>query len=231
MQDSTKTPARPRGRPRAYDPEHALKRARDAFWRTGYSGTSLDALSDATGMNRPSLYAAFGDKRALYLAAVDRYIETGRDLMLGALSPDVPLAEGLQQVYDGALALYLPVDGDARGCFLIGTSTVEAMTDPDVRARLGDALRAFDRAFEKRFRHAQTIGEIDAQADAALLAKLASAVLHSLALRSRAGDTRASLRATARAGVAMLCDSVRPPSETSADGEPKPARRQSKRPR
>ena len=49
-----------RGRPRGYDPERALTKARDAFWRTGYAGTSVDALSDATDMNKPSLYGAFG---------------------------------------------------------------------------------------------------------------------------------------------------------------------------
>src|SRR5262249_17102093 len=62
-----------RGRPRAYDPETALQTAIEAFWQAGYSGTSLDDLSAATGMNRPSLYGAFGDKRALYLKALDHY--------------------------------------------------------------------------------------------------------------------------------------------------------------
>jgi TetR/AcrR family transcriptional regulator, copper-responsive repressor len=54
-----------RGRPRAYDAEAALKRATDEFWQTGYSGTSLDSIAAATGMNPPSLYAAFGNKRAI----------------------------------------------------------------------------------------------------------------------------------------------------------------------
>src|SRR5690348_9419668 len=63
---------RGRGRPRAYDPQAALQRATDRFWRSGYSSTSLDEISAATGMNRPSLYAAFGDKHTLYLKALDR---------------------------------------------------------------------------------------------------------------------------------------------------------------
>ncbi len=69
MRDSTKSEKRACGRPRAYDADDALSNATDAFWLGGYSGTSLDTLSDATGMNRPSLYAAFGDKHALYLPA------------------------------------------------------------------------------------------------------------------------------------------------------------------
>src|SRR5262249_62055712 len=69
-----KEPERRLGRPRAYDPEVALQRAMDAFWDGGFSGTSLDDLSDRTGMNRPSLYAAFGDKQALYLKTLDGYL-------------------------------------------------------------------------------------------------------------------------------------------------------------
>src|SRR5690242_6750892 len=61
-----------RGRPRAFDPEVALKKASDAFKDGGYSSTSLDDIVRATGLNRPSLYAAFGDKKALYLAAIQR---------------------------------------------------------------------------------------------------------------------------------------------------------------
>ena len=61
------------GRPREYDPEVALQRATDAFWDAGFSGTSLDDLSARTGMNRPSLYAAFGDKQALYLKTLESY--------------------------------------------------------------------------------------------------------------------------------------------------------------
>src|ERR1044071_6181888 len=76
MAQNRSAPAkRPRGRPRAYEPDVALARALDAFWEGGYSGTSLDQLVEATGMNRPSLYAAFGDKQALYLKALRSYSE------------------------------------------------------------------------------------------------------------------------------------------------------------
>ncbi|MGH8080356.1 MAG: TetR/AcrR family transcriptional regulator, partial [Lysobacter sp.] len=67
--------SRPRGRPRAYEPEIALRQAADAFWKAGYAGTSLDDISAATGMNRPSLRAAFGDKRELYIKALNDYWE------------------------------------------------------------------------------------------------------------------------------------------------------------
>jgi AcrR family transcriptional regulator len=205
MQNSTKNESRPRGRPRAYDADQAMADATDAFWQAGYSGTSLDALGAAMGMNRPSLYGAFGDKHALYLSTLDRYIEAGLKTMEEALAGDFPLAKALQRVYDTALALYLPAGAEPRGCFLIGTATVEARADAQVRARLAEGLLAFDHAFERRLKRAQAEGELAARADPAALARVASAILHSLALRSRAGDAPASLRSIAAAGVALIC--------------------------
>ena len=198
------TPKR-RGRPRAYDPDTALTQAIEAFWRTGYSATSLDQLSEATGMNRPSLYGAFGDKRELYLAALDRYTELSNASIARALDYERPLAEALTRFYDSALRSYLHERGPARGCFLIGTALTESVEDPQIRARLREALRGFDRAVEARLRHAQVQGELDMAVDIPALASIASAVLHSLAVRARAGDTRAALEATAAAGVRLIC--------------------------
>jgi len=196
---------RPRGRPRAYDPDRAMDRATATFWRAGYSATSLDDLTAATGMNKPSLYGAFGDKHALYLATLERYTEAGRVAMVEALKPDLSLREGLQRVYDTALQFYLPVDQTARGCFLIGTAATESVEDPEVRKRLREGLRLYDSLFEARFEQARNEGEIAADADPAALASVASAVMHTLALRSRAGDPEKMLRAIAGAGIDLIC--------------------------
>ncbi|MBV8260635.1 MAG: TetR/AcrR family transcriptional regulator [Paraburkholderia sp.] len=216
MQSSTKKDSRPRGRPRAYDPEAALARARDTFWRNGYTGTSLDDLSAATGMNRPSLYGAFGDKHALYLEIIDRYVDAGRSAMDHALQGELPLREALMRVFDGALAWYFPAHDAARGCMLIGTAAVEAVNDDAVRERLAAGLRVFDKAFEKRLRAALTQGELPAYASPPMLARLVSALLHSMALRARAGDSRASLRAMAAAGVALICGEAPAAAERQA---------------
>ncbi|MCC8392430.1 TetR/AcrR family transcriptional regulator [Paraburkholderia sp. MMS20-SJTR3] len=222
MHTGTKNDKRPRGRPRNYDSHQALSDARDAFWHSGYSGTSLDTLSEATGMNRPSLYSAFGDKHALYLDTLDRYIELGRNAMQAALDGDRPLADALLAVYESALALYLPLGEVPRGCFLIGTATVESRADAEVRERLARGLDTFDAEFTRRLERAQAEGELDAAANPALLAKVASALLHSLALRSRAGDSRESLRATVQAGVALICG--RPPAAQVPGKRRKPKR-------
>ncbi len=198
-------PKRPPGRPRAYDPDRALANATQSFWRAGFAATSLDDLSAATGMQRPSLYGAFGDKRELYLATLDRYVESSRDAMRAALSEDVPTAAALQRVYDLALALYFADPKAPLGCFLIGTAASEAARDARVRDRLGSGLRKLTLTFEARFRAAQKRGELAREVSPGVLADLAGAVLHSIALRARAGDSRSSLRAFSREAVRWLC--------------------------
>jgi AcrR family transcriptional regulator len=196
---------RPRGRPRAYDADAALAQAMTAFWRFGYAATSLDQLSDATDMNRPSLYAAFGDKRALYLQTLDRYTERSKEIIARALDPKLSLAEGLQRFYDAALASYLPSGDPARGCYLIGTAVTEAVGDAEVRARLATALREFERLVEARIRQARDDGEIETAADPQALATIASGLLYVLAIRSRAGESRAALRAVVATAIDLIC--------------------------
>src|SRR3569623_3585959 len=98
LRNSTKM-TKSRGRPKNYDPEVALDRALEAFWEGGFAATSLDALASATGMNRPSLYAAFGDKQSLYLKAMDRFSGGMREAVRGKLFNDGSLAEALTGFY------------------------------------------------------------------------------------------------------------------------------------
>ena len=203
-EDSPAGPApRPRGRPRSFDTEATLANATLAFWQRGYAATSMDDLSAATGLNRPSLYGAFGDKHALYLQALQLYTEQSQAAMAAALE-GCPLREGLQRVYTLALQLYCPAGEAARGCLLIGTAASEAPRDEAIRNALGDALHRFTATFEARLRQAVDSGELPAGTDVAMRAGLAAAVLHSLALRARAGDPPEALAALASAGVAML---------------------------
>lgn len=195
-----------RGRPRAYDPQAALQRATDRFWTSGYSGTSLDDIGAATGMNKPSLYAAFGGKHALYLKALGRYWQRVLAAIREVLADDNrPLGEALMHVYEGQLSFYIPDGGPPRGCFAVGTATAEAVGDDEIRALLADGLSALDADLETRFRRACEAGELKADADPAALAVLASAMLHTIAIRARAGVPRAELREMARKAVAAIC--------------------------
>jgi TetR/AcrR family transcriptional regulator, copper-responsive repressor len=197
-------PAR-RGRPPAYDTEAALKRATETFLRTGYSGTSLDSIATATGMNPPSLYAAFGNKHALYLEALSHYWETSLAATREALAEDRPLDESLMLAYDAALSIYFSGKGSARGCFVIGTAVTEAGEDVAIRNSVATGLHMIDVDFEARFRTARESGELKHDADPVALAFLASATMHSIAIRARAGARRAELRELARKAVSVIC--------------------------
>src|ERR1700719_1632668 len=196
-----------RGRPRAYDPDRALTQAMGCFWKAGYSGTSLDDISAATGMNRPSLYAAFGDKQALYLKALRHYWSMGYVAMREALVDVIPLNEALMRVYEKALAIYFSGSGRPRGCFAIGTATTEAVENAEIRDSLAKGLHALDKGFEARIRSAHVNGELKANADPVALSLLASATLHTIAIRARAGSPRAELRKLARNAVEVICGS------------------------
>ncbi|MGZ6196007.1 MAG: TetR/AcrR family transcriptional regulator [Candidatus Binataceae bacterium] len=203
MVQKEKSEPKKRGRPRAYDPATAVARAAETFWKAGYAGTSLDDLSEATGMNRPSLYAAFGDKRDLYLKTLEYYRNESRALARAALADHPPLRVFLKRFYDKALELYL--EGGPRGCYSIGTAATVAAVDDGVRAFLAESMRTTDSFLKHQIEKARERGEIAHDADAEALAYLASATLHTLAVRSRAGLPRKELDALVDAAIGVIC--------------------------
>jgi AcrR family transcriptional regulator len=205
VQKTSRIESRRRGRPRAYDPDTALARAADVFWRNGYDGTSLDDLVAATGMNRPSLYAAFGDKRDLYLKTLARYRDSARAVTLTLLADDPPLRVFLDRFYKAALDLYLAGEGGARGCYTIGTAATQATVDSKVRAFLAEGVRNSDAFLAEQFSRARERGEIPRSADPAMLAQLATATLHTLAVRARAGLPRRELAALVATAIDVIC--------------------------
>lgn len=196
-----------RGRPRQYDPDQALAKAASAFWKGGYAGTSLDDLAAATGMNRPSLYAAFGDKRDLYLKTLERYQRKSRAKTLELLADDPPLRVFLNRFYDGALDIYRAGGSDARGCYSISTAPAQATVDTAVRAFLQDSIRGTDAFLADLIGKARDRGEVAASADPAALAQTATATLHTIAVRSRVGASRKELKALAAAAIDLICGS------------------------
>ncbi|CCD99094.1 TetR/AcrR family transcriptional regulator [Bradyrhizobium sp. STM 3809] len=199
-------PAEPkrRGRPRAYEPDVALGKALDLFRTTGFSATSLDDLSAATGMNRPSLYGAFGDKRELYIKSYQRYRDNARALMGEVFRNDGPVRRQLEQIFASALDIYLSGEEGPRGCFTVMTAGSEAVADPDIRAMVQNALTELDKAFAHCFRRAKEKGELPEGADPAVLAQMASATIHSIAVRARARVPREALEAIVAGAIDVM---------------------------
>ena len=136
-----------RGRPRTYQPEIALGKALDLFRKDGFAATSLDDLSAATGMNRPSLYGAFGDKRELYIKSYARYRDDARSVMKEIFRDEMPIRKRLERIYAAALDIYLSGESGPRGCFTVMTAGSEAVADPEIRAMVLEGLSELDKAF------------------------------------------------------------------------------------
>jgi AcrR family transcriptional regulator len=194
-----------RGRPRAYEPDVALAKALDLFRKDGFAGTSLDDLSAATGMNRPSLYGAFGDKRELFIKSYQRYRDEARVAMADIFRSEQPIRERLARIYSIALDIYFGGSTEPRGCFTVMTAGSEAVFDPEIRGMVQDALVGLDKAFAGCFRLAREKGELPDSAEPVVLAQLASATLHSIAIRSRAGLPRKDLEAIVAGAIDVMC--------------------------
>jgi AcrR family transcriptional regulator len=196
-------PEKRRGRPRAYDPDQALAKATETFWEAGYAAASLDALSAATGMNRPSLYGAFGDKQALFQAAMRRYQDQARAGMKIALGSPGTLRESLARFYKAGLDTYLA--GGPRGCFLIGSGLSQAAADPAIRDTVAAGVRELDAGLTLRLTMAQAAGELPPSADPPALARVVCGMLNALAVRARLGESRAELEAMAATTIDLVC--------------------------
>ena len=201
-------PPKRRGRPRAYEPDVALGKALDLFRTQGFAATSLDDLSEATGMNRPSLYGAFGDKRELYIKSYRRYRDEARAAMAGIFRQEMPLRERLERIYASALNIYLSGETGPRGCFTVVTAASEAVSDPEIRAMVQEGLTELDKAFANCFRRAREKGELPETADPTVLAQLASATVHSIAIRARARVPRKELEAIVKGAIDVMCGGI-----------------------
>jgi AcrR family transcriptional regulator len=194
---------RPRGRPRSFDPDVVLEKAREVFWNLGYAAASLDDLAAATGLNRPSLYAAFGDKHALYMAALGRTRDGAVAAMRAVLGREGRLRDVLRDLLDGAIGAYVAGEMGQRGCFIIGTAVTQAVDDPQARELAAGFVADEDAVFRERF--ARAANELAPGITPEGGAMIATAALHTLAIRARTGDGREALTRVADAAVGAIC--------------------------
>jgi len=199
-----KNPATPgRGRPRSFDTDAVLDKVRDTFWRYGYAGTSMDQLSAATGLHKPSLYGAFGDKKKLYLAALDNYLADVRAEFAEAFAvPD--LFDSLKAMTEWSIDKFMGKDEAGTGCFMMHTAMPEASEDPDISRAVRESMDSLDRALVRRFEKAIEAGQISAGADPRALAMVMVANHYEIAGRARAGYGRAELQALADRTLALV---------------------------
>ena len=201
-----KEESRRRGRPRQFDRATALDAMREAFWNKGYAATSLDDLCVAAGLNRPSLYNAFGDKAQVFLAVLDAYVAEVRPRYEAAFRAEGTLRQVVKGIFRTAAEIYRVMDRDGgRGCLLIGAALTDATRDPQVGAAILTQLQDMEKGFYWLLSKAKGEGQLPAHADPKALAKLASSVHTALSVRMRAGEPPDALRAYVDAMIDIIC--------------------------
>jgi AcrR family transcriptional regulator len=187
----TRKVSRPKGRPRSFDTAKALDRALEVFWRKGYAGASLSDLTQAMGINRPSLYAAFGDKEALFRKVLDRYTSGPGAYTLEALNESAARAAIERLLRCAADSLTDP--HHPRGCLMVqGALTCGNGAEP-VRQELIARREQGEAAIRRRFQRAKSEGELPEKCNPADLARFFTAVIHGMCVGAASGATRADL--------------------------------------
>jgi TetR/AcrR family transcriptional regulator, copper-responsive repressor len=192
------------GRPRAFEPDAALDQATRVFWAKGYAATSLDDLTTALTINRPSLYATFGNKEALFGLCLDAYARNFAPRAFVAMNAAASISEKIDAFFATHLHC-IANDTDPAGCF-INASLADEMTLPDLaKVKLHAHLCAGEEAIQAVFVEAQEKGEIAPHADTSALASLMIPLMHGLAVQARSKVTKSALELRTRiATKAML---------------------------
>jgi AcrR family transcriptional regulator len=182
----------PSGRTRQFDVDEALDCALEVFWTHGYEGATLPELTKAMGINRPSLYAAFGNKEQLFRKALDRYQTGPMSFLPEALRKPTARAV-VEAIFSGFIRMQRNRD-KPRGCLAVSGALACGEQAEMVRRELARLRQAVVKALRMRFEQAAQDGDLAADADCATLARYVATVLNGLAVQSASGATEKELR-------------------------------------
>lgn len=185
-----------RGRPREFQLDEALDRAVEVFWRQGYEGTTLDDLTGAMGISRPSLYAAFGNKEQTFKRAVERYAVVDMAYVEDALAQPTAYAVAERYLTQNVEAVTMPER--PQGCLSIQGGLSGSAEDQRIVDFLADSRSGGEKRFADRFRRAIAEGDLPADEDPDELARYLAIVTNGLAVQAAAGASRVALEPVAR---------------------------------
>ena len=204
-----------RGRPREFDVDQALDRALQVFWRKGYEGASLSDLTDAMGINRPSLYAAFGSKEGLFRRALDRYIEGPAGYLREALNEPTARAVAERLLRSAAEGLTDP--RNPRGCLAVQGALACGEEADSVRRELIARRAAGETALRERFDRAIAEGDLPPEVDGADLARYIVTVIHGMAVQAAGVTSRDDLLRVAEMALRAWPEGRGKPRKRGAD--------------
>lgn len=198
----TKPKARTPGRPRTFNVDRALDRALEVFWRRGYEGASLSDLTRAMRINRPSLYAAFGDKAELFRRVLDRYAEGPAAYVRDALNE--PTARAVIQKLLNCTADSLSDAHNPKGCLLVQGALACGDDASCAKRELTLRREAGEEALRERLKRAKAEGDLHADSDPVALARYVASVCQGIAVQAAGGASRAELRKIADIAMRAL---------------------------
>jgi TetR/AcrR family transcriptional regulator, transcriptional repressor for nem operon len=185
-----------------FSPDEALDACMAVFWDKGYEKTSLDALMQASGVARQSLYDTFGDKRSLYLLALARFRDVNHAALRAGLASGKPVRENV-----AALLLGLCTEGRSslqRGCLLLSANLERNSDDKEIAQLLRDNQLTLERMFTQAFEAAKARGELRPSHDAKALARFFVATIQGIRAAARNDPNRRALEQVAHVALAAL---------------------------
>src|SRR5262245_28537612 len=190
------------GRPRAFDIDQAMDAALEVFWRQSYEGASISDLTQAMGINRPALYAAFGSKKELFLRALDRYLSVdGRHT---SASMAEPTAERVIEQFLLRSVHQLTDRSRPMGCFVLQSALVCGPDNQDIAEHMAAVRDGGVTDLTNRLRQAQQDGDLSAGEDPAAMSRYVWVIRHGLAVLACGGTARAELEESARRALVGL---------------------------
>ena len=188
-----------RGRPREFDVDEALGAALRVFWTKGYEGASLTDLTEAMEITRPSLYAAFGNKEALFLKALELYERDKLAYIGGAIAE--PSARAVAETLLLG-AVETATGGEARGCMGVISSVACQSVEPSIREDVNSRAESSKRAIVQRMQVAIDAGEFLLPTEAEAITRYLLALMQGISVQAQSGATRAELMQIAEAALA-----------------------------
>jgi AcrR family transcriptional regulator len=187
------------GRPRAFDKDKALDQALHVFWERGYEGTSIADLTEAMGINPPSLYAAFGNKEALFRQALDRY-GVRREAFLAEVFAAPTAREAMARLLEGT-ADRLSDSSTPSGCLLVQGALCGGEDCDEIKQDLASRRAEGEAMIRDYLKRAKKDGGLPADADVSALASFVTTIMQGMAVQAAGGATAKQLRVIAKTAL------------------------------
>ena len=190
-------------RPREFDEEEVLDAAIECFWRRGLEATSVRDLAEATGVNQPSLYNAFGDKRELFSQALERYANRSMRERIERLEQKHPPKDAIRAFFRELVSRTLS-DPDHRGCLIVNSALEVAPHDAELRAVIASYLGEIEAFFGRCLKQLRESGDLSSSLDPKDTARLLLGVLLGVRVAARTKPERALLEGMIRPALSLL---------------------------